>query len=91
VRRAAALQASQVMTEGELVAARIHPDTASRFSIRDLQKIQVKQKNHTLILPVILDKCVPQEAVFIAGGLKGTSVLSDLFGPIEISLAPEDV
>ncbi len=89
VRRAASLQAAQSVMEGDLIAARMHPDTADALSLLDGQRVRVTQKNQTVVLPVLLETRVPVSAVFVAGGMMKTSALADLFGAIEITPVEE--
>ncbi len=84
VRRAAALQATQAIIEGELAAVRMHPQTAGELGLKLSQVVKVKQNECEIYLPVVIDERVPLRAVFIAGGIMATKDLSELFGSIEI-------
>jgi NADH-quinone oxidoreductase subunit G len=86
VRRAKALQAAQMISEGKLAAVRIHPQTAAKLQIKDGRTVTVKQQNHRAQLPVILDVRVPEQAALIAGALAETCGLDGLFGEVEIIL-----
>jgi NADH-quinone oxidoreductase subunit G len=87
VRRAKALQSTQAIIEGNLVAARMHPSTAEQLKLKETEMVTVKQHEGRVRLPVVLDKRLPLGAVYIAGGISPTSGLSELYGPIEIHKA----
>lgn len=84
VRRAAALQATQIIIEGELAAVRMHSETAQKLNMVEGEQVFIKQYNSPIQLPVTLDNRVPLDAVFIAGGIPATSDLHELFGSIEV-------
>jgi NADH-quinone oxidoreductase subunit G len=84
VRRAEALQKTQHIIEGNLIAARLHPQTAADLHIKEMHWVTAKQGDATLRLPVIFDLTVPPGAVAIATALDETSSLGELFGLIEL-------
>jgi NADH-quinone oxidoreductase subunit G len=84
VRRGEALQATQVIIEGNLDAARMHPDMAEKLAFQEGDTVFIKQNDVTIQLPVVLDQRVPLHAVAIAGGITSTCGLSELFGSIEV-------
>lgn len=85
VRRAKALQETQKIIEGNREAIRLHPVTAEKFSVQEGEMITVRQNTAEVFLPVMLDWRVPEEAVFIAGGIAATAELSELYGEVEIA------
>ncbi|MCD6039189.1 MAG: nqo3 [Gammaproteobacteria bacterium] len=84
VRRAHALQSTQAIIEGELLAVRMNPQTARELKVTSEEKIKVRQQGGELSLPVIFDKRVPPRALSIFGGLAATTELGELFGAIEV-------
>lgn len=84
VRRAAPLQTTQTLMEGETAVLRLHPDTAKKLGLQDGQEVEVTQQTAAARLPVMFDTRVAQEAAWVAGGITATSGLGDLFGEIEI-------
>lgn len=84
VRRAKSLQSTQTIIEGNLAAVRIHPKTALRLDVNEMEWVTVKQQDACVRLLVVLDERLPESAVFIAGGVVETSGLSELFGVVEI-------
>jgi len=84
VRRAAALQATQAIIEGELAAVRMHPQMAVELKVKSTEVVRVKQNGHEVRLPVIIDERVPMRAVSIASGIMATIELSELFGSVEV-------
>lgn len=87
VRRSEPLQKTQAMMEGEVASARLHAKTAQRFKLQHGDKALVKQGSTELCLPVIIDARLPEDAVWIAGGIHATSGLGDLFGEVTIEKA----
>jgi NADH-quinone oxidoreductase subunit G len=88
VRRAKSLQATQTIMLGNLIAARMHPNTAKQFELLENEQITLTQASGGRVrLPLLLDEHVPENGVYIAGGVPFTSDLSQLFGPIEIHKA----
>jgi NADH-quinone oxidoreductase subunit G len=84
VRRGKALQATQPIIEGNLIAVRLHPHTAKELQVKETEMVTVKQQEGRARLPIVFDQRVPMGAVYIAGGISPTSGLSQLFGPVEI-------
>jgi NADH-quinone oxidoreductase subunit G len=84
VRRAAALQATQVIIEGELAAVRINPKTAAVLQLKEAELVLVKQGKQQVQQPVMFDARVPLQAVWMAGGILATSGLPELFGAISL-------
>lgn len=88
VRRAKALQATQSIVEPHLTAVHIHPLTAEKKQIKEMEAVLIKQEGEGRArLHVVFNPRVPEDAVFIAGGISATSGLSQLFGPVEIHKA----
>lgn len=85
VRRAKALQATQKIVEGDLAALRLHPDSAKELGFKTGDQITVKQKKEALQLTLVLDERVPLRAAWIAGGIKETVGLCELFGSVELT------
>ncbi len=83
-RRAKSLQATQDIIQGNLVAVRLHPDTANALDVKEADIVTAHQGVHRVRLPVLIDERVPPEAAYIAGGILATNELSELYGPIEI-------
>ena len=84
VRRARALQETQLIIEGQLEVVRLHPKTAAKFLLSEQEIVLVKQDSAKQKLPVIIDSRIPEDAAYVACGLPLTSTLGDLFGSIEI-------
>lgn len=84
VRRAKPLQETQKIMEGEVVCARMHPDTASKLQVQEGSMVKVKQTHGATELPVVIDKRIAADSVWIPGGINATSMLGDLFGEIEV-------
>jgi NADH-quinone oxidoreductase subunit G len=79
VRRSRPLQEAQQAVEGTKVV-RLNP--SSGFKAND--NVMVKQKQAAVILPVVLDERVPPGAAWIAGGIKDTAELAELFGEVVV-------
>jgi len=84
LRRAQALQETQAIVEGNLVAVRLHPKTAAQLRVDDNEIVTVQQNESQVRLPVMFDARIPEQAAYLAGGILATSALGELFGPIEI-------
>lgn len=84
VRRSAPLQATQIKMEGDVSVVRLHPETAARLSIRQDERVRVKQAVGEAVMSVLHDTRVPVDAAWIAGGIEATAGLGELFGPVEI-------
>jgi len=86
-RRAKALQATQTIIQENLVAVRLHSETARELKVNEADIVTAIQGNNRVRLPVLIDERVPVNAVYIAGGILATHHLSELYGPIEIHKA----
>lgn len=87
VRRGKALQATQPIIDGNLNVVRMHTRTAEKLHLKATEPVIVKQHEGRVRLPVMFDDRVPENAVYILGGIPATSGLSQLFGPVEIHKA----
>lgn len=83
-RRAKSLQATQAIIQENLVAVRLHSETAKELKINEADVVVAVQGNNRVKLPVLIDDRVPVHAAYIAGGILATNHLSELYGPIEI-------
>ncbi len=86
-RRAKSLQATQAIIEGNLVAVRLHPDTAEQLHIKMADVVIASQGENRVKLSVLVDERIPLNAAYIPGGILATHSLSELYGPIEIHKA----
>jgi NADH-quinone oxidoreductase subunit G len=86
VRRAAALQETQSMIEGELAVVRVNTQTAAELQINPGAIVRVKQQGSYVQLPVVIDERVPVKGASIATGIPSAANLSELFGAIEVEL-----
>ena len=86
-RRAKALQATQAILQDNVLAARLHPQTAERLQVKAADVVTAIQKNHRVRLPVVLDARVPLDAVYVAGAILAAGDPGELYGPIEIQKA----
>lgn len=86
-RRAKALQATQSIIEGNPAVVRMNPRTAQHLNIKEAESVIIKQTEGRVRLSVMFDTRVPENAVYIFGGIPATSGLSQLFGPVEINKA----
>lgn len=84
VRRAKALQTAQSIIEGNLAAVRFHPKTAEQLNVKEMEWVTVKQQESRARLLVVFDLRLPENAVYIAGGVAAASGLGELFGVVEI-------
>ena len=84
VRRAKALQATQLLVDGELAALRLHPQAAKDLGFVAGDMIAVSQKEEALPFPLILDERVPLRAAWLPCGLAATQGLSEMFGSLEL-------
>lgn len=84
VRRSNPLQETQTIMEGETIAVRLHPETATHLNLHEGDAVQVKQHASVARLPLILDARIAPQAAWIAGGIAATQTLGDLFGEVEI-------
>lgn len=85
VRRAKSLQATQLILEKNIHTARLHPATAKQLGLKEGMHATVKQQETRLQLPVVFDERVPENAVYIAGGIAAAVGLGELFGVVEIT------
>lgn len=81
VRRARALQATQIIIEGELTNARLNPDDALSLGFKEGDIIKLNQE---YLFPVAFDARVPKGGILIAGGMAVFAELPELFGTITI-------
>lgn len=85
VRRANALQMTQAVIEGNVMAVHIHSRTAQKLQVTETEAVTIRQHQQSLRLPVVVDDRVPVQAAWIPAGVLGTNGLSELFGVVEIS------
>ena len=85
VRHSIPLQETQFIMEGTTDVVKLHPSTAKKFGLSEGGMAQVKQRQGIATLPVMFDKTVAPNAVWLAGGVNATASLGDLFGTVEIS------
>ncbi len=86
-RHAKSLQATQPIITGDLIAARIHPDSAKALQVTTGDRVSVTQGENRIHLPVVVDARIPRDALHIFGGILAAKELSELYGPIEIHKA----
>ena len=88
MRHADPLQQAQTITEGNVTAIRLHPQTARDLNISDGETVRVKQAHQHHVnqteLMVKLDERIPLQAAWVAGGIAETATLGDLFGEMMI-------
>lgn len=84
VRHSNPLQETQLIMEGNVAVAKLHPQTAKKLGLSQGQLALVKQKGEVR-LPVELDERLAEDTVWLAGGIEATASLGDLFGTVEIS------
>jgi hypothetical protein len=65
----------------------MNPHTAKHLNIKETEPVIIKQLDGRVRLSVMFDTRVPENAVYILGGIPATSGLSQLFGPVEINKA----
>lgn len=87
VRRAKALHTTQSMMEPHLSALHLHPRSAEKLHLKEMEPVIVKQYESRIRLPVVFDSRVPENAAYIFGGITTTSGLKELFGLVEMSKA----
>lgn len=83
-RHAKSLQETQAIIQENLVAVRLHPETALQWQLNEATVVTVTQGNNRVRLPLLMDERVPVNAAYIAGGILATNDLTELYGPIEI-------
>lgn len=86
-RHAKSLQETQSIIQKNLIAVRLHPETANVLQVNEASIVTAIQDNYRVKLPVMIDERVPVNAAYIAGGILTTSDLTELYGPIEIQKA----
>jgi NADH-quinone oxidoreductase subunit G len=86
-RRAKSLQATQAIIQENLVAVRLHSETAKELKVNEADVVIAIQGSHRVKLPVLIDERVPVNAAYIAGGILATHNLCELYGSIEIQKA----
>jgi len=84
VRRAEPLQEAQTLMMGDVNVAKMHPETAAKYHLQDSDKVTVKQAGADVTLPLVLDKRMALETVWVPGGVPSTAVLGDLIGEMEV-------
>jgi NADH-quinone oxidoreductase subunit G len=84
VRRAAPLQKAQVLMDGDVAVARIHPETARMLQLEDGATVCVKQQAGETKLALHFDARVAMDAVWVAGATAVSAELGDLMGAITI-------
>ncbi|MCL5255746.1 MAG: molybdopterin-dependent oxidoreductase, partial [Gammaproteobacteria bacterium] len=85
VRRALPLQEAQRIMEGNVAAVRLHPDTAKTLNLHDGDEAKVKQDHAEVTLKVLCDARIAKDSAWIAGGIKETTRLGDLYGSVEVT------
>jgi len=81
VRRSTALQATADADRARIVIA---PALAERLGLQDAAQATVMQGEGRATLPLAIDTCVPDGAVWLATGLAETAELGPAMGPIEL-------
>jgi NADH-quinone oxidoreductase subunit G len=83
-RRSMPLQEAQAVIEGDVACVRLHPETAQQLSVREGDRVRVKQGAASAELVVKLDERIARDALWIAAGVAATSGLGDLLGEVEL-------
>lgn len=86
-RHAEPLQKTQAAMYGDIDVVKLHPTTASRLQLTDNDRARVKQGEHSVELPVVLDSCIAEGAAWVPAGRLATAALGGLFAKIEIEKA----
>jgi NADH-quinone oxidoreductase subunit G len=84
VRHSKPLQEAQAILDHGFSSACIHPKTAAQFGLQENNSVLIKQSLGEMIGSILFDETIAYGAVRIAGGLKETSQLGDLFGEVEL-------
>ncbi len=84
VRRSEPLHFAQTAMNGEVATARLHSKTARLLGIEDGDFVKVTQATSHVTLIAVIDERVPQQAVWVAGGIAQTVGLHDLFGLVQL-------
>ncbi len=88
VRHAQPLQQAQdIMANGDVDVARVHPDTAKKYQLQDGGRVIIKQGDAGVELPLIVDARIAKDAVWVAAARSTTTVLGGLFEKIDIQKA----
>jgi len=83
VRRSRVLQHTPL---AEPAGIRIHPRTAEQQQL-NTPNAELQQNGRSVVLTVTLDESIPENCVWIPGGVAGTEGLGPQFGPVEIRAA----
>ena len=81
VRRSIPLQES---AGSDKLLARINTKVASRFYLKSNELVTIKQGESEIMLPVIIDDCIPDGCIWIPAAYEETAQLSESFGTINI-------
>lgn len=84
VRRAEPLQIAQEKMEGDVPLAKLHPNTAKKYSLKEGDEICFKQGHASARVHIKLDDRIAKDAVYLVGGIEESAELGDLYGAIEI-------
>lgn len=87
VRHAEPLQQTPLAMDENVDAVRLHPSTATRHQLNNGDRVRVKQDSGSVELPVIVDKRIAEDAVWVAASRTATAALGGLFATIEIEKA----
>jgi len=86
-RRSEPLCEAQYAMEGNVDAARMHPDTAQKYHLQDGGRVIVKQGDAGIEMQLVCDNRIAKDAVWVAGARHAASVLGGLFDKIDIQKA----
>lgn len=81
------LQQAQIVMEGDVDCARMHPATARLHQLTEGGTVLVKQGEAGIVLPVQFDERIAEGAVWVAAGRSLTAALGGLFDKIELQKA----
>ena len=81
VRRAQSLQACASHMP---LAIHCSPQVAERLQLKSADRVMATQGEHRVTLPLVVDKMVPDNCVYIPAGYEETQVLGSSFGNIKI-------
>lgn len=84
VRHAEPLQEAQRAMEGDVAVVKLHPETAKQLQVQAGMRVTVRQGDGHAELPVVVDKRIAPDAVWVAGGISETAGLGDLFGALNV-------
>jgi NADH-quinone oxidoreductase subunit G len=85
VRRAEPLQKIQAAVEGDIATVRMHPETIASLGLQHGRNVKVKQGQAQVELRLSEDHRIAKGAAWIAGGIKETATLGDLYGSVDIT------